>query len=106
MNTGEALKVLVKAGYLTAEDAKDIETKANNKRIARISTAREVAKRAMADYFVTLMPDIDYDEHMKFVRTVFDELEKGLEIPLKKEVKKDPDPDDEIKKFLKSLGVA
>ena len=104
MNTGEALKVLVQAGYLTAEDAKNIEIKANNERNERISTAREVAKRAMADYFVELIPEVNRGEHLKFVGIVFDELEKNLDPVPKK--KPEPDPDDEIKKFLKSLGVA
>ena len=101
MNTGDALKVLIQAGYLTAEDAQKIETRAKNEKQEKLKKVREVAERAMADYFEVLLPAIKREEHAKFVKVLFNELEGDLTKPTPKKEEEDP-----IKEFLKALGVA
>jgi hypothetical protein len=99
MNTGEALKALIDAGWLTKEEANKIASK--NEKQEKLKKVREVASRALTDYFNILMPDVSAEENKKFVDFLFKELERGL-IP----VKKPKDEDDEIMRFLKKIGVA
>ena len=102
MTTNDALKVLVQAGYLTAEDAQRIETKAKNEKQEKLRKAREVAIRAMTDYFEVLLPDMRREEHEKFVKVLFSELECDFNKPAPPK----KDEDDEILRFLKKIGVA
>lgn len=102
MTTNEALKVLVQAGYLTAEDAQRLETRAKNEKQEKLRKAREVAIRAMTDYFEVILPDMRREEHEKFVKVLFSELEHDFNKP--EPPKKDED--DEILRFLKKIGVA
>jgi hypothetical protein len=99
MNTGEALKALIDAGWLTKEEANKIASK--NEEQEKLKKVREVASRALTDYFNILMPDVSAEENKKFVDFLFKELERGL-IP----VKKPKDEDDEIMRFLKKIGAA
>lgn len=98
MNTGEALKTLINAGYITREEADKIERSYNSAKQERLRKVREVANRALVDYLIVLCPDIDVDEHKRFVTVLFKELEADLIGPDEEE--------DSIKKFLKSIGVA
>ena len=101
MNAGEALKILVDAGYLTSAEADKInKSKKEAERKAQVGRAREVAERAITDYFCVLLPNIKREEHAKFAKTLFNELEKDLNPPAEKE---EVDP---IKEFLKNIGVA
>ena len=103
MNTGEALKILVDAGMLTKEEAKELERKAQtNARAEKIRKVREVAVRAFTDYLSALMGhDGVSDEDRAFVTSMFEDLEKELEAEKKKKDEEDP-----ILKFLKSIGAA
>ena len=98
MNTGEALKTLINAGYITKEEADRIERCYNSAKQEKLRKVREVASRALVDYLTVLCPDIDVDEHKRFVTVLFKELEADLIGPDEEE--------DSIKKFLKSIGVA
>lgn len=99
MNTGEALQILVDAGWVTKEEANKIASK--NEKQEKLKKVREVASRALADYFNTLMPGISAEENKKFIDVLFRELERDL-VP----VKKPKDEDDEIMRFLKKIGAA
>ena len=95
MNTGEALRILIDAGYITKEDAKKIEEKAAAAaRNEKLEKVRTVATRALTDYLCVLCPDIAGGEHEKFVKLLLKNLEADL-------ANEDP-----IKAFLKSIGVA
>ena len=98
MNTGEALKTLIDAGYITKEEAGKIERAYNSAKQEKLRKVREVANRALVDYLNVLCPDIDVDEHKRFVTVLFKELEADLVEANEEE--------DSIKKFLKSIGVA
>jgi hypothetical protein len=102
MTTKEALKVLVQAGHLTAEEAQRIETRAKNEKQEKLKKVREAAVRAMTDYFEVILPDMKREEHEKFVKVLFDELEHDFDKP--EPPKKDED--DELLRFLKKIGVA
>ena len=102
MTTNEAVKVLVQAGYLTADDVQKIETRAKNEKQEKLKKVREVAIRAMTDYFEVILPDMPREEHEKFVKVLFSELEHDFNKP----VPPKKDEDDEILRFLKKIGVA
>ena len=103
MNTGEALKILVNAGMITKEEAKEMERKAQaNAREEKVKKVREVAVRAFTDYLGVLMGHENAtDEDREFVTAMFKDLERELE-----EVKKAKDEEDPILRFLKSIGAA
>lgn len=98
MNTGEALKTLIDAGYITKEEAGKIERSYNSAKQEKLRKVREVANRALVDYLTVLCPDIDVDEHKRFVTVLFKELEADLKKPAEEE--------DPIKAFLKAIGAA
>lgn len=98
MNTGEALKTLIEAGYITKEEAGKIEKSYNSAKQEKLRAVREVANRALVDYLAVLCPDINVDEHKRFVTVLFKELEM--------ELKKPADEEDPIKSFLKAIGAA
>jgi hypothetical protein len=106
MNTGEALNVLIKAGYITKEEREELERKAALKaQKSKITAARCVAQRALVDYFAAIMPNEDRKAHERFVNVLFDELEKESDLSAE-----DPKPkkevEDPLAKFLKEIGVA
>ena len=104
MNTGDALKILIDAGWVTKEEAKKIADKASADE--KMRKARSVAERALVDYLFTITKGIPREEHEDFVRIMFDELEKDLKKATVKEKEPDPDDDEVIRKFLKAIGAA
>ena len=98
MNTGEALRTLINAGYITKEEAGRIEKSYNSAKQEKLRKVREVANRALVDYLTVLCPGIDVNEHKRFVTVLFKELEVDLNGTDEEE--------DSIQKFLKSIGVA
>lgn len=99
MSTGDALQILVDAGWVTKEEANRIASK--NEKQEKLKKVREVASRALTDYFNTLMPGIPAEENRKFIDFLFKELERDL-VPTKKPI----EADDEIMRFLKRIGAA
>lgn len=95
MNTGEALKALIDAGWLTKEEAKKMEEKAaaaaKNEQLDKVRT---VVIRSLTDYLCILCPNVKREEHEKFVKFLLKDLEADLA------------SEDPIKAFLKSIGVA
>lgn len=100
MNTGEALQILVDAGWVTKEEAGRITSR--NGEQEKLKKAREVASRALADYFNVLLPGTSADENREFVDALFNQLEKDLKDWNKVKKKED----DEIMRFLKKIGAA
>ena len=101
MNTGDAIKVLLDAGYITKEEAGKIESNAKNRKQEKIEKAREVAVRALVDYLCAMCDKTPREEHTRFVRALFKELEADMIETPKKEEEEDP-----IKAFLKAIGAA
>lgn len=100
MNTGDAIRVLLDAGYITKEEAGRIESNAKNRKQEKIEKAREVAVRALVDYLCVMCDRTPREEHARFVRTLFKELEADM-ADTPKEEEEDP-----IKTFLKAIGAA
>lgn len=101
MNTGEAMKILIDAGWVTKEEAKRMMDKANDK----VRKARSVAERALVDYLCVLIAEIPRSEHEDFVETLFNDLEKNLKSEVEEE-KPQKEEDEIISKFLKAIGAA
>jgi polyhydroxyalkanoate synthesis regulator phasin len=95
----DALQTLVYKGWITKEEADKITSR--NKEQEKTKKAREVASRALADYFNVLLPGTSADENREFVDTLFTQLEKDL-----KDWNKPKKEDDEIMRFLKKIGAA
>ena len=102
MNTGEAMKVLIDAGWVTKEEAKKMEDKANDK----VRKARSVAERALVDYLCVLIAEIPRSEHEDFVESLFNDLEKNLKDEVEEEKPRKEEDEDVIAKFLKAIGAA
>ena len=100
MNTGDALQILVDAGWVTKEEATKIASR--NKEQEKLIKVREVASRALTDYFNVLLPGTSADENREFVDALFTQLEKDLKDWNKVKKKED----DEIMRFLKKIGAA
>ena len=95
MDTSEALKTLIKAGWITKEEAGKIEEKvAAAARNVKLDEARTAVTKALTNYLCILCPKMNREEHENFVRILLKDLEADL-------VSEDP-----IQAFLKSIGVA
>ena len=96
----DALQVLINKGWLTKEEAEKISSR--NEKQEKLTKAREVASRALTDYFNVLLPGTSADENREFVDALFNQLEKDLKDWNKVKKKED----DEIMRFLKKIGAA
>ena len=95
----DALQVLVNKGWITKEEAGRITSR--NQEQEKLTKVREVASRALTDYFNVLIPGVSAEDNREFVDTLFVQLEKDL-----KDWSKPKKEDDEIMRFLKKIGAA